>query len=122
MSRRKLLNQLATIEHASLKTRFSIRANVEAKAMYLDVNSLIKTEIEMSREEIENSKKLLELAKEQRKHRTEYNALARLIRSQPDRKETEQKRQILEKELANLKVIISYLLLNAPTVGFHFVS
>ncbi|CAG7838409.1 unnamed protein product [Allacma fusca] len=102
-SQKKLVSQINQIEHGHFKTRFATRANQEVKEMYVELDTQVKEEIEKSREEIENSKKLLELAKEHRKHQQEYNALAQLIRTQPDRKETEIKRQKLESELAELK-------------------
>jgi len=74
--------------------------------MYADLGEEVKHEIEETKKEIDSSKSLLEEATKHRKHSMEYDALAKLIESKPDRKITDGKRQEIETDL--LLITVSY--------------
>lgn len=70
---------------------------------YQAISKTIDSGIEHAKVQIEQSKHNLVLAKKIRKNRMEYDALAKIISEQPDRKETTKKLDILKKELDDLK-------------------
>lgn len=70
---------------------------------YESLSNSIETSIELARKEIEISKEELILAKKIRKNRVEYDVLAKVILTQPDRKKTTQQLDVLKRELTELQ-------------------
>uniref|UniRef100_T1PJ00 Tho complex subunit 7 n=1 Tax=Musca domestica TaxID=7370 RepID=T1PJ00_MUSDO len=69
---------------------------------YQQLSQTIEKNIEAAKQEIEESKKELVTAKQIRKNKMEYDQLAKVIKQQPDRKETQKHIESLQKELAEL--------------------
>lgn len=69
---------------------------------YETISETINNGIEQAKSQIEQSKENLVLAKKIRKNRMEYDALAKIITQQPDRKKTTEKLDLLKRELNDL--------------------
>lgn len=69
---------------------------------YETISQTIDSGIEQAKSQIEQSKENLVLAKKIRKNRMEYDALAKIITQQPDRKKTTEKLDSLKRELNEL--------------------
>ena len=102
------MNQVSQVEYGNEKTISGIRMNDEAQLEYLELDKQIKNEIEETKCQIQKYKELLEKVQEERKNTTEYNALARIIKTKPDRKKMEGRKDVLNKDLKDLKVSSLY--------------
>lgn len=71
---------------------------------YSQISQEINETMATVQKEIEEAKKEFQEAKLVRKNRLEYEALARIIKEQPDRKETNEKLSEIKKELHSLEV------------------
>ena len=100
----RMLNQLAQCELAQKKSRIVSRMNQEELRNYDKLSNSIEVEIEEAKKGIEKTKLELQEAKQVRKNRIEYDVLAKIIKQQPDRLETNKKLEVLQTELSNLKV------------------
>lgn len=69
---------------------------------YESISQTIDTGIDQAKAQIEQSKENLVLAKKIRKNRMEYDALAKIITQQPDRKKTTEQLDSLKRELTEL--------------------
>lgn len=69
---------------------------------YESISQTIDTGIDQAKAQIEQSKENLVLAKKIRKNRMEYDALAKIITQQPDRKKTTEQLDTLKRELNEL--------------------
>lgn len=99
----RLMAQLALCEFDAIKTeRISKMIDDELKN-YKTIAETINQSIDMTKEDIESSKKELIIAKQVRKNRMEYDQLARVIKQQPDRKETQKQIESLDHDLAELR-------------------
>lgn len=78
--------------------------NQESRTQWIGVGQELKTEVEETKTSINDYKQLVEDATKHRKHAMEYDALAKLIKTQPDRKMTEEKKAKLEGDLSVLQV------------------
>lgn len=96
--------QLQQMKSMVKRTSESIKTNQKATEMYEDLGTKVRFETEETKQQILESKALLEEATKHRKHSMEYDALAKLIGSKPDRKLTELKREKLQEELKRLRV------------------
>lgn len=99
----RMLCQLAQCEFTVKKSEFATKMMENELKNYRAISKTIDSGIEHAKVQIEQSKQNLVLAKKIRKNRMEYDALAKVISQQPDRKETTKKLEILNKELDELK-------------------
>lgn len=94
--------QLAQCQFAAAKTERTSQMIDEELENYQKLSKTIEKNIEIAKLELEESKKELIIAKQIRKNKMEYDQLAKVIKQQPDRKETQQHIECLQKELAEL--------------------
>lgn len=99
----RLLAQLAQCEFAVTKSDFATKMMKQELKNYETISDTIEGSIEVAKREIEASKEDLILAKKIRKNRMEYDALAKVINAQPDRKKTTEQLDNLTKELNELE-------------------
>ncbi|XP_067617614.1 THO complex protein 7 [Eurosta solidaginis] len=98
----RLLAQMAQCEFAAAKTDYTSKMITEELKNYAKLSDSIEKSIELARNEIEESKLELVLAKQIRKNKMEYDMLAKVIKEQPDRKDTTKQIDALKKDLAEL--------------------
>lgn len=103
---KRMISITSQAEYSAKRTVVSFKENEEAKDQFADLATQVKSEIIETKRQIVESKALLEDATKHRKYSMEYDALAKLIESKPDRKMTELKRMGLQLELDTLKVNI----------------
>ncbi|XP_045164609.1 THO complex subunit 7 homolog [Mercenaria mercenaria] len=95
----RMLATLAQSDHAIQKSSQVYRMNLLEQENYERLNKQIESRIEEAEQKIKESKEELKMAKQIRKHRQEYDALAKVIQQQPDRQETTRKLQNVDEEL-----------------------
>ncbi|XP_005180059.1 THO complex protein 7 [Musca domestica] len=98
----RLMAQLAQCQFAAAKTERTSQMIDKELENYQQLSQTIEKNIEAAKQEIEESKKELVTAKQIRKNKMEYDQLAKVIKQQPDRKETQKHIESLQKELAEL--------------------
>lgn len=98
-----MLCQLAQSEFTVKKSEFTAKMMENELKNYAAISRTIDVGIEHAKVQIDQSKQNLILAKQIRKHRMEYDALAKVINQEPDRKETAIKLETLNRELEQLK-------------------
>ncbi|XP_061388431.1 THO complex protein 7, partial [Musca vetustissima] len=98
----RLMAQLAQCQFAAAKTERTSQMIDKELENYQQLSQTIEKNIEAAKQEIEESKKELVIAKQIRKNKMEYDQLAKVIKQQPDRKETQKHIESLQKELAEL--------------------
>lgn len=98
----RLMAQLAQCQFAAAKTDRTSQMIDEELENYQKLSQTIERNIEAAKQEIEESKKELVTAKQIRKNKMEYDQLAKVIKQQPDRKETQKHIESLQKELSEL--------------------
>lgn len=96
----RLMAQLAQCQFAAAKTERTSQMIDEELLNYQKLSQTIEKSIEAAKQEIDESKKELVTAKQIRKNKMEYDQLAKVIKQQPDRKETQKHIETLQKELA----------------------
>lgn len=101
---KQMVSQAKQLDYVAKRTSVAIQVNEEAKEVYVDLQDQVQKEILETKTQIVESKALLEEATKHRKYSMEYDALAKLIESKPDRKMQELKRMGLQLELDTLKV------------------
>ena len=94
--------QLAQCQFAAAKTERTSQMIDEELENYQKLSQTIEKSIEAAKLELEESKKELMVAKQIRKNKMEYDQLAKVIKQQPDRKQTQQQIEYLQKEMAEL--------------------
>jgi THO complex subunit 7 len=99
-----MLLQLSQCELASEKFLLGSNTNDAELKSYEELNESIKDRLETAKKEIEDAKEALRAAKEVRKNRVQYNVLAKVIKEQPDRKETMSKLDEVKADLSELEV------------------
>jgi len=99
----RMLTQLASIEWSMSKSRQAEAMNLAEQAHYENVHSRVEEGIVKAREEIEETKHELTEAKLIRKNRMEYDALAKVIQSHPDRDSSMQRLSGVQEELLQLQ-------------------
>ncbi|KAK8742801.1 hypothetical protein OTU49_001678 [Cherax quadricarinatus] len=99
----RLLTQLASIEHSSLKWRSIIDMNQEEIQHYELLRDETSKNVKEACIAIEEAKEELEEARQVRRNRLEYDALARLIKEHPPRSDTANKLAHLTQQLHSLK-------------------
>jgi soluble cytochrome b562 len=100
----RMLLQLSQCELASEKFLLGSNTNDAELKSYEELNDSIKDRLETAKKEIEDAKEALRAAKEVRKNRVQYNVLAKVIKEQPDRKETLSKLDEIKSDLSDLEV------------------
>ncbi|CAB3368092.1 Hypothetical predicted protein [Cloeon dipterum] len=99
----RMLLQLSQSELASEKFLLGSQTSNAELNSYEELNDIIKTRVESAKKEIEEAKESFKAAKEVRKNRVQYNVLAKVIKEQPDRKETLKNLDEIKAELADLE-------------------
>lgn len=95
----KMSFMMSQIEFAMEKTYLIHEMNTKEMANYEQLYKEIEDEIEAAHTKIEDCKTELQESKQIRRHRQEYDALAKVIQKQPDRKQTTKKLEDLDREL-----------------------
>jgi len=98
----RMLTQLASIEWSMAKSRQAEAMNLAEQAHYETVHKEVEEGIVRAKTEIEETKEELAQAKLVRKNRMEYDALAKIIQSHPDRESSSQRLASVQEELAQL--------------------
>lgn len=98
-----MLGQLAQCEFTVRKSHHCRRMIDEELSSYKAISKSIDSAIEQTKQQIEQNKDNLAIAKQVRKNKMEYDVLAKVIKQQPDRKEMAAKLDALKKELEDLK-------------------
>ncbi|XP_060607244.1 THO complex subunit 7 homolog [Ruditapes philippinarum] len=99
----RMLATLAQSDHAIQKSSQVYRMNLLEQENYETLNKQIESRIEEAELKIKESKEELKMAKQIRKHRQEYDALAKVIQQQPDRQDTTRKLQDVDEDLKQLE-------------------
>lgn len=99
----RLMAQWAQCTFAGHKSKFALQMIDEEIKNYEKLSTDIDKNIEDAKEELETCKLDLLVAKKIRKNREEYDALAKIIMSQPDRKETANQLDALRTEMDELE-------------------
>ncbi|KAF6211652.1 hypothetical protein GE061_012165 [Apolygus lucorum] len=101
--RDQLLSQVAQCEYAFLKSRLTASMTDSELENYDNLSSHIDSEISNIKEAILSTKEDLKEAKIIRKNRLECEVLIKVIKEQPDRKETNEKLSYLKDEMSSLE-------------------
>lgn len=99
----RLLTQLSVIDHSFLKWKNIEEMNNEEVKHYDDLRSLTNGSVDAAHTTIEETKAELDAARQVRRNRLEYDALARLIKEHPPRSHTASKLAALTQQLHALK-------------------
>lgn len=99
----RLLTQLAGIEHSSVKWKGIIDMNELEIKHYDALREETNENVKKACVAIEDAKKELEDARQVRRNRLEYDALAKLIKEHPPRSDTANKLALLNQQLQSLK-------------------
>lgn len=102
-SYQRMLTQLASIEWSMAKSRQAEAMNIAEQQQYGKVHSKVEQGIVKARAEIEETKQELVEAKLVRKNRMEYDALAKVIQSHPDRDSSTSRLETVREELGQLE-------------------
>lgn len=102
-SYQRMLTQLSSIEWSMAKSRQAESMNVAEQKQYGKVHSKVEEGIVKARAEIEETKQELVEAKLVRKNRMEYDALAKVIQSHPDRDSSTTRLETVREELGQLE-------------------
>ncbi|XP_030828939.1 THO complex subunit 7 homolog [Strongylocentrotus purpuratus] len=98
----KMLMMLCQVDFATERTQLIHQMNIREMSNYEELYSTIEHNIKDAHQQINACKTELSDAKRERKNRQEYDTLAKVIQKQPDRKETLNKLQELDKDLGEL--------------------
>ena len=99
----RMLTQLAGIEWNMTKSRMAAAMNQAELENYEVLHQKVESGITEAREEIEGTKADLAEAKRVRKNRMEYDALAKVITTHPDRETSEARIEALRQEQKQLE-------------------
>ncbi|KFM80268.1 THO complex subunit 7-like protein, partial [Stegodyphus mimosarum] len=99
----RLITSLSNCEFLMLKSQQAQIVNEAEMTHYEELYSEIETRIAEAQQAILDKKAELQQSKRVRKNKQQYDALARIISEQPDRKETHSKLQLLGEEIASLE-------------------
>eukprot|EP00054_Salpingoeca_dolichothecata_P039137 m.15411 g.15411 ORF g.15411 m.15411 type:complete len:209 (+) comp9725_c0_seq1:27-653(+) len=99
----KILQSLSWLETILLKADLVVKMNQREREHYDVLFEQIGEQIETSRNNIEDSKKKLEVEKQVKLNRQEYDALAKVIEKHPPREDTIRATAQVEKELQELE-------------------
>lgn len=99
----RMLTQLAAIEWNMSKSRMAASMNKAELDNYSLLHQKVEAGISSAKEEIEETKAELVEAKRVRKNRMEYDALAKVIMTHPDRATSQDKIETLKQEQKSLE-------------------
>lgn len=99
----RMLTQLSGIEWNMTKSRMAAAMNQAELENYAVLHQKVEAGITEAREEIEGTKADLAEAKRVRKNRMEYDALAKVITTHPDRETSEARIEALRQEQKQLE-------------------
>lgn len=99
----RLLTQLSQCELSMQKSRRACQMNVQQNSHYQKLYKYVSDKSDAVRAEIEQTKQELDAAKQVRRNRQEYDALAQLIQKHPDREKTQAELEALRQQLESLK-------------------
>jgi len=102
-SYQRMLTQLSSIEWSMAKSRQAEAMNNAEQKQYGKVHSKVEEGIIKAKAEIEETKQELVEAKLLRKNRMEYDALAKVIQSHPDRDSSTTRLETVREELGQLE-------------------
>ena len=94
-----MIAQIAQCEFAATKSLRCCEMNTAEQQHYDDLYNQIEEGIVSAKKDIEATKKELQEARQIRRNKMEYDALAAIIQTQPDRKSNEEKLSLLRQEL-----------------------
>jgi THO complex subunit 7 len=104
-----MLSLLAHSEYAFAKSRIVAEMSSLELDNYERLSKQIESNINRAKEEIVGTKEEFKEAKVIRKNRLEYEVLAKVIKEQPDRKETDDKLLQLQADLQSLEVYFIFI-------------
>ncbi|XP_037071736.1 THO complex subunit 7 homolog [Pollicipes pollicipes] len=99
----RLMSQLSQCEFSIAKSQQGCKMNAIELENYETLYKQIDSGTELVKAEIVQAKEELNKAKQIRRNRMEYDALAKVINQQPDRKETEARLAELKAELQSMQ-------------------
>lgn len=94
-----MVAQIAQCEYAAQKSLRCYNMNNEEQRHYDKLYSRIEEGIVSAQKDIETTKKELQEARQIRRNKMEYDALAAIIQTQPDRKTNQEKLSLLRQDL-----------------------
>ncbi|CAG0925386.1 unnamed protein product [Notodromas monacha] len=100
-----LMRQFDPMNMVFLKTDAAVEMNKQEKRMYEEEAEALKAKIEAAEADILVAREELEEAKKQRERKSEYDALARIIFTLPDREVTRKELQTSEASVQRLKKV-----------------
>ena len=99
----RMLSTLTQCEHAVTKSFDVYSMNVKEQQHYKKLNKQIESKVQNGVEQIQKCKQELLAAKQIRRNRQEYDALAKVIQQNRDRQTTTQELEEIRNELALMK-------------------
>lgn len=94
-----MVAQLASCEFAASKSLLCLKMNAKEQKHYEELYQRIENGIASAKNDIETTKKELQEARQIRRNKMEYDALAAIIQTQPDRKTNQERMALLRSEL-----------------------
>lgn len=94
-----MLAQIAQCEFAASKSLLCVAMNQAEQGQYQELYDRIERGIDSARKDIEAAKRDLQEARQIRRNKMEYDALAAIIQSQPDRRTNQERLAHLRREL-----------------------
>lgn len=94
-----MIAQIAQCEYAAQKSLRCYIMNSEEQRHYDELYNKIEEGIVSAQKDIESTKKELQEARQIRRNKMEYDALAAIIQTQPDRKTNQEKMTLLRQDL-----------------------
>ncbi|EFX71485.1 hypothetical protein DAPPUDRAFT_201659 [Daphnia pulex] len=95
----RMIGQIAQCEFAATKSLRCCEMNTAEQQHYDDLYNQIEEGIVSAKKDIEATKKELQEARQIRRNKMEYDALAAIIQTQPDRRSNQEKLSLLRQEL-----------------------
>lgn len=94
-----MIAQVAQCEFAATKSLLCCSMNQDEQSQYQELYDRIERGIASARQDIDSTKRELREARQIRRNKMEYDALAAIIQSQPDRQSNQERLSNLRKEL-----------------------
>lgn len=94
-----MIGQISQCEFAATKSLMCYEMNVAEQRHYDELYNQIEEGIVSAKKDIEATKKELQEARQIRRNKMEYDALAAIIQTQPDRKTNQEKLNLLRQDL-----------------------
>lgn len=95
----RMVAQIANCEFAASKSLLCLKMNAKEQKHYEELYNRIENGIASAKNDIEATKKELQEARQIRRNKMEYDALAAIIQNQPDRRTNQERMALLRKEL-----------------------